>query len=192
MNVLFSEAAVVLIAAPLAGVGMGSPLRVLAVLGGSIACGAALIAAVAGVDVLGSLALSQLTLLAAAVALAAVGRMWRAIFADVLDAAALTLASVLALTLGVLAAGPLSSDLPTPALNFLLGVNPLIAVMSAAGVDILRSELLYRLSPIAHRQFEYPAWSFSFGLFCVTAAIAFVITAAARRRFATESSSFQT
>ncbi|HXD75598.1 MAG TPA: hypothetical protein VN628_17755, partial [Vicinamibacterales bacterium] len=113
---------------------------------------------------------SQLILAAAAVALVSAGMCFRAIFHDRLDAAACSLALSLALTLGVIAAGPAAGEIPTASLNFLLGINPLVAAMSAANFDIFRSEPLYRLSPIAHRQFSYPVWSWSAGVFVVMAA----------------------
>jgi hypothetical protein len=114
---------------------------------------------------------SQLILAAAAIALVSAGACFRALFSDRLDGAACSLALSLVLTLGVIAAGPAAGDIPTASLNALLGINPLVAAMAAANVDIFRSEPLYRLSPIAHRQFSYPVWSWSAGAFVVMAAI---------------------
>jgi len=101
---------------------------------------------------------SHLTLAAAALALAALGAWCGSTFLDPLDAGACSVAVALVATCGLFAAGSLVADLPTPVVNAALLTNPIIAVTSAANIDLLRSDFLYQISPIAHRHFEYPVW----------------------------------
>jgi hypothetical protein len=39
-----------------------------------------------------------------------------------------------------------------------LSLSPIVSVASAVNVDLLRTDLLYRISPLAHLRFEYPVW----------------------------------
>jgi hypothetical protein len=52
------------------------------------------------------------------------------------------------------------------AIEAMLLVSPLVAVSSASGLDVMRTETLYRWTPIGQRRFQYPRWysSFAFGL----------------------------
>ena len=109
-------------------------------------------AAVSGVLV------SHATLAVIGFALAALGGWLGSTLRDPLDAAAFSSGTALVAALGLFAAGPLAADLPTPIVNAALSASPIVSVASAADVDLLRTDLLYRLSPLAHRQFEYPAW----------------------------------
>jgi hypothetical protein len=103
------------------------------------------------------------------------------VFADVLDAVACSVATSLIVGFGVFVIGPAASELPTRLLNLMLVANPLIATASAANVDLFRGELLYQLSPIAHREFDYPAWYVAATLYCVVAAAASLAAASAHR-----------
>ena len=91
-------------------------------------------------------------------ALASFGALCAAIFVDVLDAAAAALLTVLVAAAGLIGSGPASADLTERAINAGLLASPVIAATAAARIDLLRSALLYQLSPIAHRRFEYPDW----------------------------------
>lgn len=101
---------------------------------------------------------AHLTLAAAALALlaggAACARLWR----DPLDAIALGLGLTCLVSFGVLVAGPLADILPPGATTVVLGASPVVAVAAAAEIDLLRTELFYEWSPLAHRRLDYPAW----------------------------------
>jgi hypothetical protein len=121
------------------------------------------------------------TLGAGAFALAGVGAWCRAVFADRLDAIGISVLGALSIGFGVFAAGGLTTDLPTRLLNLLLTTNPIVATASAAGVDIFRSALLYELLPIAHREFQYPAWQSSASIYACVAVATFLIAARVQR-----------
>ncbi len=90
-----------------------------------------------------------------------------------LDAAGLSLTAVAATTLGALALGPALPPVPVWLIDLLLRVNPVVAVTAAAGIDLLHTDLFYRLAPVAHWQFVYPGTAASLALFgSVTTAMA--------------------
>ena len=92
------------------------------------------------------------------------------LFRSPLDASGLTgLLAVVAIT-ALLAVGPTVPVLPGWLVDALLRMNPVIAVTSAAGIDPLRTEPLYTLSPVAHWAFVYPRISTSIGLYAGVAA----------------------
>jgi hypothetical protein len=122
-----------------------------------------------------------LTLGAGAFALAGLGAWCRAVCADRLDAIGVGVIAALSVGFGVFAAGALTADLSTLFLNALLIANPIVATASAAGVDIFRGALLYELSPIAHREFQYPAWQSSASIYACVAVATFLIAARAQR-----------
>ena len=122
----------------------------------SLALGA--VAVSAGAIDLAVLLRSHATLGAAALALGSLGVLCGTVFRDVLDAAAVAVILSIVVSAGLLVAGPAVADAPQPVIDAGLAASPLVATASAAGVDIIRGEVLYRLSPIAHRRFEYPAW----------------------------------
>ena len=164
-TLLIVEAAVVVAAAPLCGLAMAvRQFRG----GGRVAMVCAAIVAVSLAWTLGSWGLTReaasaaltahVTLVTAALALGAVGAWCGSTFRDPLDAVACSLALALAAAIGLFAAGPVVADLPTSVVNALLTANPIVATASAANIDLLRTELLYQLSPVAHRRFDYPAW----------------------------------
>lgn len=168
-DALVFEAMLVTIAAPLAGVAIASSrgparatCRVLATTLGSF-IGVSLLVGFTvsrgGALDPGVLLESRAALAATALALASVGALCATLFDNVLDAAGTTLLAVLLAACGLLGAGPATSSLPERAINAGLLASPLIAVTSAARIDLLRSAGLYHLSPIAHRRFEYPEWS---------------------------------
>jgi hypothetical protein len=75
--------------------------------------------------------------------------------------------------LAVLASGPVlfgpwiqQADGAETAIEALLLVSPLVAVSTASGLDLMRTETLYRWTPVGQMRFQYPQWhsSFAFGL----------------------------
>jgi hypothetical protein len=181
---LIVEAALSAVLAPLAGVATWLPRRV------AFACGAACAVIVISLATaigattadVRSLAAAQLTVTVGALALAGVGAACAALLRDVLDAAACAVSIGLVATFGILAAGPRVGDLPTPLVNAALLASPVVASASAANVDILRGDILYQLSPIAHPRFEYPSWYGASALFTGVAAAGFTLAAARTRR----------
>lgn len=93
-----------------------------------------------------------------------------------LDAAGLTLTAVVAVLVGALAPGPALPPVPVWLIDALLRVNPVVAVTAAAGVDLLHSDLFYRLAPVAHWQFDYPGTGESVALFGGAAAVMAVLS----------------
>ena len=184
-DTLIVETAVSVVTAPLAGVllatrrfrGLGTSAIALAVLlAVSLLWTTLLVHAPWGA----SLA-AHLTLGAAAVALGAAGAWFGSALPDPLDAVACAAAVVLAATCGLFATGYLGADLPTSIVNAALMANPIVAVASAAHIDVLRSEFLYQISPIAHRRFDYPEWYLAVMCFVVVALISAAGVARARR-----------
>jgi hypothetical protein len=168
-DALVFEAVMVTIAAPLAGVWIASSrgsaratCRALAAMTGQFIGTSLLIGfAVSRGGALdpGVLLESRAALAATALALASAGALSATLFDNVLDAAGMSLLAVLLAAGGLLVAGPATSSLSERAINAGLLASPLIAATSAARIDLLRSAPLYELSPIAHRRFDYPAWS---------------------------------
>jgi hypothetical protein len=110
------------------------------------------------------LLVSRTVLWGSTFALGTIGAMCALYFFDPLDAAGCALGLALVVTTGAIAIGPLALDLPTAVVDAALVASPLVAVASAADIDILRGDVMYRLSPIAHARFDYPSWETAFGL----------------------------
>ena len=91
-------------------------------------------------------------------ALAALGAWSGSVLRDPLDAAACSMSIALLAAFSIFAAGPLAANLPTPVVNLALIASPIVSAASAADVDLFRTDLLYRISPLAHGRFDYPAW----------------------------------
>jgi hypothetical protein len=182
---LLLEVTAVVVIAPLAGValavrdfrGLRRAVIALALLGGGSLASAMLIAGVPWQTAMAT----HLTLGTAAIALAVFGAWCGATFRDPLDAAACSVAVVLLSTCGLFALGSLSADLPTPLVNAALLANPIVAVASAANIDLLRFEFLYQISPIAHGRFDYPAWYLAAACFSLVSLMAAAGVARARR-----------
>ena len=127
-------------------------------------------------DAIAPVAISHATLWAATMALAAMGALCATCVADPLDAAAGAVTLALAVSAGVLVAGPAIVDAPLGAIDAALLASPLVATASAANLDLLRGDVLYHLSPLAHGRFDYPAWWTAsvcyagFALLCIAAA----------------------
>jgi hypothetical protein len=104
------------------------------------------------------IAKSHATMAAVALALATFGAFCGAAFADPLDAAACSVALVLLVAGGLLVSGAWVEFAPQWFIELALMASPLVAVTSAGGVDLVRMDALYRISPLAHVQIDYPAW----------------------------------
>jgi hypothetical protein len=101
---------------------------------------------------------SHLTVLSVALALGGWGTFCGVWFDDALDAVACSLVIVLTAAGALLVAGAAVADLPPSILAWALTANPLVVVAAAAHIDIVRMDLLYQISPLAHIQFAYPVW----------------------------------
>jgi hypothetical protein len=118
-------------------------------------------------------------LLIAIAALTSIGRVARAMFADRLVAAMAGLGAGVLLVAGIFALAPLTRDVSAAHGRWLLLSNPLVAVTSAAGIDLLHLDTFYRTSPLAHRGVAVPAWTTA----ClVYAAVGFAASGVSRLR----------
>jgi hypothetical protein len=72
------------------------------------------------------------------------------------------------LTVGVFLLGPMTPQTSPGASRVLLSANPLVTVASAAGIDLLHLDVIYRTSPLAHRGIALPSWT--------TACLVYLIT----------------
>jgi hypothetical protein len=192
-DVSLYTACLVVVVAPLVGVGTVRrvrevhghrchhvpPLAVAWPLLASIAC---LVGASAALTLLGIgarpgaaafVVASHATLAAVALALAVFGALCAAALRDPLDAAGCSLAVVLTAAGGLFAAGAWITDLPPRLLESALAANPLVAMVSSANIDIVRMDVLYRISPLAHVGVEYPAWHVACVGYLVAAAACF-------------------
>ena len=196
VDALLAESMAVVIAGPILGVFAAtraarlasSPKNIARQLGVGAAI-FALAAAVASLVVarsgdIGTLVASHLTLAIAALTVSSIGAAAGVYFDHPLDATACALAVSLAAGCGVLVTGPLVDAAPSAIVNSALVASPIVATASAADIDVLRGELLYRFSPIAHSQFAYPAWPVACGTYAVVAAacFAFIVTLSNRGR----------
>ena len=98
-------------------------------------------------------------LLVSALSLVCLGGALRVAFREELSAGLAGLLFAGAITIGPFASGPLMNDLPLNASAWLLASNPLVTIAAAAGIDLLHLDLIYRLSPLAHRGVALPAWT---------------------------------
>jgi hypothetical protein len=151
----------VVVAAPVAGVAFPSARRLAIAAAVFCAASAALTAARLGVDgeALRFAATSHAVLASATLALAGLGAWLGTRFREPLDAAAVSLTIALAAAYGVLVAGAAVGELPAPVLKAALLASPVMTVATAAHVDLVRSDIWYQISPLAHVRLEYPAWT---------------------------------
>jgi hypothetical protein len=98
-------------------------------------------------------------LIVSVAAMAEFGRLAGRFIADRLAGALVALGVGVMLIAGAFAAGPLTGDLSATASLWLLVANPLVAITSAAGIDLLHLDAIYRTSPLAHRGMALPAWT---------------------------------
>jgi hypothetical protein len=59
---------------------------------------------------------------------------------------------------GLLVAGSSLDHVGPSVIDLAMTASPLVSMASAAQIDILRIDTLYRISPLAHLHVEYPAW----------------------------------
>jgi len=98
-------------------------------------------------------------LIIAVAALVEVGRVVRTFFADRLTAAMAGFGAGVLLVAGIFALAPLTREVSSTHGRWLLLSNPLVAVTSAAGIDLMHIDTIYRTSPLAHRGVAVPAWT---------------------------------
>ncbi|HEV8398031.1 MAG TPA: hypothetical protein VGQ37_27335 [Vicinamibacterales bacterium] len=180
-DALHYSAVCAVVAAPLAGVAVGSWRRL--AIATALFCGvsAALTLARLGVsaDSLQFTATSHAVLACATLALAALGALLARAFRNPLDAAALAVGIALTAAYGVLVAGAPVGGLSTGVLKAALLASPVITVATAAHLDLVRTDIWYQVSPLAHVQLEYPAWTAACGWYLAAGCVGFVATAIA-------------
>ena len=66
--------------------------------------------------------------------------------------------TAIGLSIGPFALGPLLRDGSLSLYGWILFANPLVTIASAAGIDLLHVDVIYQLSPLAHRGVALPAW----------------------------------
>lgn len=78
--------------------------------------------------------------------------------ANPLDAAGWSVALTWLASFGMLGAGTMVERLPRPLADWALGAGPLMAVATAGQIDVLRFDVVYQISPLAHVQVLLPSW----------------------------------
>jgi hypothetical protein len=106
---------------------------------------------------------------AAALAFATLGAACARMFREPLDAAACATGLALLTAFALFAGGPVLDSIPPWFLTAALAVNPIVATATSANIDLFRMDLLYQLSPLAHRHVEYPALITTFGVHVLAA-----------------------
>lgn len=175
--VLYTAVCVV-IAAPIAGVAVASHRRLLIATAVFCAMSAGLSVARLGVDIdaLRLVAISHAVLASAALALAGLGAWLGSVLRDPLDAAAIALTVAVTAAYGVLVAGAPVGELSPPMLKAALLASPVMSVATAAHVDLVRSDIWYQISPLAHVHLEYPAWTTVCGSYLAAGGAGFLAT----------------
>jgi hypothetical protein len=107
---------------------------------------------------IGFVATSHISIASVTLALAGVGALCGATFGDPLDASGCGLTIALTAAGGVLAAGGWIADIPRGVTDAAMLGSPLVAMASAAHIDLVRMDLLYQISPLARLGFAYPEW----------------------------------
>lgn len=180
-DALLYSAVCAVVAAPLAGVAVGCWRRL--AVGTALMCAvsAALTLARLGVSAesLEFVATSHAVLASATVALAALGALLGTFFRHPLDAAAVAVGVALTAAYGVLVAGAAVGTLSTGMLKAALLASPVMTVATAAHVDLVRTDIWYQVSPLAHIGLEYPAWSTVCGWYLLAGCAGFVASAIA-------------
>ena len=186
-NALLYSAACAVVAAPLAGVAVAvrargalEITRQIGILTGIFcAVSAVLTAARLGTEpgAIEFVATSHAVLASATLALAALGALLGSFFRDPLDAAAIGVGLAVTAAFGVLVAGAPVAEMPAPLLKAALLVSPVMTVATAAHVDLVRSDLWYQVSPLAHIRLEYPDWITVCGTYLLAGCAGFFATA---------------
>ncbi len=113
---------------------------------------------------------SHATLGMAALTFAALGAACARMFREPLDAAACAIGIALVAAFALFAAGPVLDSTPRWLLRAVLVINPVVATAAAASIDILRMDMLYQLSPLAHRHVDYPVLTTTLAVYVLFAA----------------------
>lgn len=183
-DALLYSAVCAVVAAPLAGVAIGSWHRL--ALGAAIMCAASAVLTLARLGVsaesLQFIATSHAVLACATLALAALGALLGTLFRNPLDAAAVALGMALTAAYGVLVAGAAVGTLSTGLLKAALLASPVMTVATAAHVDLVRSDIWYQVSPLAHIGLEYPTLGAVCGWYLAAGCAGFVLSNRARMR----------
>ena len=95
---------------------------------------------------------------AAALAIALGGAVLACWFRNPLDAAGWSVALTCLGSFGLLGGGTLVERLPRTLVDWALGASPLMAVATAGHIDVLRTDLVYQISSLAHVQTQLPSW----------------------------------
>jgi hypothetical protein len=106
---------------------------------------------------------------AAALAFAALGAACGATFREPLDAGASAIGIALLAAFALFGGGPALDSIPRWLLHAALVVNPIVATAASANIDLFRMDLLYQLSPLAHRHVEYPAFGLALTVYVLIA-----------------------
>jgi hypothetical protein len=130
---------------------------------------------IAGEDGWRFVATSHATLAAVSFALGAFGALCGGTFRDPLDAVACSLLVVFFATAGLLVAGASVADAPRQFIDLALTASPLVAIASAAHIDIVRMGVPYQISPLAHLQIDYPSWYAASASYLAVAGLCFVV-----------------
>jgi hypothetical protein len=171
-NMFLVVAVTTLVASPMIGLAGGwrrVPLRFLAALG-AVLIGSLVLLAVSWRAIAGGIAAAvsgHLALIIALVAIAELGRLARAIFEDRLAAGLAALTASVIVVAGIFALAPLTENVSPAGSHWLLVANPLVTVTSAAGIDLLHLDTIYRTSPLAHRGVVLPAWTTACAVYAV-------------------------
>jgi hypothetical protein len=132
-----------------------------------------------GADAIVFIATSHAAIACVSLALAAVGALFAVMLDEPLDAAACAgVASVVAGG-GLLVAGAWIGNAPPSLVTLAVDSSPFVAMASAARIDVVRLDLFYRISPLAHLGVEYPAWYATCAWYGAAAA-AFLVSAGVR------------
>jgi hypothetical protein len=180
-DALLYSAVCAVVAAPLAGVAVGRWRRLALATALMCAVSAALTFARLGVSAesLQFIATSHAVLACATLALAALGALLGTVFRHPLDAAAVALGVSLTAAYGVLVAGAPVGGLSTGLLKAALLASPVMTVATAAHVDLVRTDIWYQVSPLAHIGLEYPTWGAACGWYLAAGCAGFVASAIA-------------
>ncbi len=185
-DALLATAAIATVCAPVTGVALARRTESTAAFGRQLASLVlAFVAVSATIGFLGnavpggtgSLLKAHLALGAGSLALGTLGGFCAAAFRDTLDASAVSVGAASILGAGVLVGGPALTDVPRPLVDGALLASPVVTTAAAAGIDILRTDVLYRLSPLAHIGTEYSEWYaataayFTFTAACLTSTV---------------------
>jgi hypothetical protein len=171
------------VAAPLAGVAVRSWRRL--ALATALMCAASAVLTLARLGVspesLQFTARSHAVLACATLALAALGALLGTVFRNPLDAAAVALGAALTAAYGVLVAGATVGEMSPEMLKAALLASPVMTVATAAHVDLVRTDIWYQVSPLAHVRLEYPTWGAVCGWYLAAGCAGFVASAISNR-----------